>query len=86
MENQQRTTTSSPDIIASQNRNSDPARNDLAQQPWRAIWPMNKPDASAHKHSVLYGYQKGAIMMTQGSAGEANMSILYDTGDPKKEG
>lgn len=54
------------------------------RQPWRAIWPANGQDTSAREYVVQYGYRKGAKMMTQGSAGEANMSIVYDTGDREK--
>jgi len=54
----------------------------LAKQPWRAIWPAKSTEK--HEHAVLYGYRKGTIMMTQGSAGEANMSVVYDTADHEK--
>jgi len=49
-------------------------------QPWRAVWPAKEQPTLTSQQSVLYGYQKGAKMMTQGSAGEMNMSIVYDTG------
>ncbi|KXS94840.1 hypothetical protein AC578_3673 [Pseudocercospora eumusae] len=54
-------------------------------QPWRAAWEQNKAtttttDASAPQmRAIKYPEAKGSQLVSQGSAGEMNTSVLYDT-------
>ncbi|KAK5171083.1 uncharacterized protein LTR77_004227 [Saxophila tyrrhenica] len=67
-------------------RNDDDNKpSNALRQPWRAVWPANNQSTSTTEYTVLYGYQKGAKMTTQGSAGESSMRIQYDTGAHYKQ-
>lgn len=55
------------------------------RQPWRSIRQQGQPAAAPKERVINYGYLKGTVMVEPGSAGEMNMTIIYDTaGDPSK--
>nr|POE69213.1 hypothetical protein CFP56_75651 [Quercus suber] len=54
------------------------ANGQSKSQPWQAVYPRTT-SATTSEPIKFHGYRGGMKINSQGSAGEANLTILYDT-------
>jgi len=57
---------------------------EILEQPWKSVSDSFSKSRASDK-DIFYGATVGEKMSVPGSAGEVNVTILYDTGDYDNE-